>query len=376
MKTAVRTVSGYGYRRIVKPVLFLQSPDKVHNKMLTLSGGIQKHPSFLAALHAAWAYEDQATLGQEIHGITFKNPIGLSAGFDKNFELPPLLKAIGFGFMEGGSLTYYPCAGNPRPWYYRLPASKSLVVHAGLGNQGVAASMRRLSKYPVDTFSDFPLNISVAKTNSPNAITDNEAIDDYAGSLRVIRVAQQGHMITLNISCPNTYGGEPFTTPKRLERLLTRVDSMHLDKPIFVKMPCDLAWKEFKALLQVADRHVIAGVTVSNLAKSRIQVRIKDNLPDYVQGGLSGKPTWEKSNMLIQRTYREFGKRFTIIGVGGVFSAEDAYTKITLGASLVELITGMVFEGPQLIGTINHGLVGLLKRDGYKNISEAIGTKA
>lgn len=376
MKSTVSKLSGYGYRHVAKPVLFMHAPDVVHNKMLALSGRVQKHPAALALLHSAWAYSNPAMLSQELHGITFKNPIGLSAGFDKNFELPPLLKAIGFGFMEGGSLTYYPCAGNPRPWYYRLPASQSLVVHAGLGNQGVAASMRRLSEYSTAIFADFPLNISVAKTNSPKAATDAEAINDYIGSLRVIRAAKQGQMITLNISCPNTYGGEPFTTPERLERLLARVDKMNLKQPIFIKMPCDLSWKEFKKLLEVADKHAIAGVTVSNLAKSRIQLHLKDELPDTIKGGLSGKPTWEKSNRLIRNTYRAFGKRFTIIGVGGVFSAEDAYTKITLGASLVELITGMVFEGPQLIGSINRGLVALLERDGYKNVSEAVGSRA
>jgi len=376
MKTIMRSVSSYGYRHVAKPLLFMHAPDVVHNKMLTVSSHVQKHPTLLSLVHGVWSYENPARLSQTLHDIRFKNPIGLSAGFDKNFELPPLLKAIGFGFMEGGSLTYYPCAGNPRPWFYRLPASKSLVVHAGLGNQGVAASVHRLEEYPKDMFTDFPLNISVAKTNSRKAASDSDAIDDYIGSLRVIRASQQGHMITLNISCPNTYGGEPFTTPERLERLLARVDKMHLDKPVFIKMPCDLDWEGFRELLRVADTHNIAGVTVSNLAKSRTQVRLKDDLPDFVKGGLSGKPTWEKSNMLIQRTYREYGDRFTIIGVGGVFSAEDAYTKITLGASLIELITGMIFEGPQLIGEINHGLVKLLEHDGYRNISQAVGTKA
>lgn len=359
------------YRKAVKPLLFRQQPDDVHARMLGLAKGTQKVRPLKGLMRASWAYSNPRVLGQTLHGVAFRNPVGLSAGFDKNFELPPTLEAIGFGFMEGGSLTYKQCDGNPKPWFYRLPKSKSLVVHAGLANDGVKAIVRRIKSYPAGTFSDFPLNISVAKTNSKEASTDREAVKDYIGSLKAIQGAGVGSIITLNISCPNTYGGEPFTTPKRLEPLLSEVDKLRLAQPVFIKMPANLPWKEFEALLIVATKHRIAGVTISNLTKNR--VNLKDKLPDNVQGGLSGKPTFELSNELIARTYKKYGDRFTIIGVGGIFSAQDAYTKIKLGASLVELITGMIFEGPQLVGQINQGLVELLKADGYQTLREAVG---
>lgn len=322
---------------------------------------------------SVFAYKNKTFLSQKLHGIRFDNPVGLSAGFDKNFELPPLIKSIGFGFMEGGSITLASCPGNPKPWFYRLPKTKSIVVHAGLPSQGVSAIVRRIKKYSQGTFDGFPLNISVAKTNSREACSEDKAITDYIGSLRVLQKSGLGDMITLNISCPNTFGGEPFTKPGKLGRLLTRVDDLHLRQPIFIKMPIDMPWPEFRNLLKVIIKHKVAGVTIGNLAKDRNKLELKDVLPREVQGGLSGKPTWDLSNNLIRRTYCEYGDRLTIIGVGGIFSAQDAYTKIRLGASLVELITGMIYQGPQLIGQINHDLSKLVERDGFVNITEAIG---
>jgi dihydroorotate dehydrogenase len=366
-------VSGGIYRSAAKPLLFRQKPDSVHSGMVKASRFLQKTPGASGAIRRAWSYQNTDILSRTIHGVYFPNPVGLSAGFDANFELVPTLKAIGFGFMEGGSLTFWPCVGNPHPWFYRLPGARSLVVNKGLANQGVEAIIKRIKAYPEGTFKDFPLNISVAKTNSKEASTDDDAVADYIGSLRKLQAAKVGDMITLNISCPNTYGGEPFTTPARLERLLVEVDKVSLTQPVFVKMPADLDWEDFDGLLRVIVRHTVAGVTISNLTKRREPFEAEGSLPKEVQGKLSGKPTFEASNRLIAKTYRNYGHRLTIIGVGGVFTAQDAYTKIKLGASLVELITGMVYEGPQLIGQINRGLVELLKRDGFKHVSDAVG---
>jgi dihydroorotate dehydrogenase (fumarate) len=247
------------------------------------------------------------------------------------------------------------------------------VVNKGLANDGAEAIVRRLQSYPEPTFADFPLNISVAKTNSPENCNELDAIADYIGSLKLIKRSGVGAMYTINISCPNAYGGEPFTTPAKLERLLSALDKLKLAKPVFVKMPSDLAWAELKSLLHVVAKHKVTGVTIHNLAKDRGKMDLRDSLPDSVKGNMSGKPTWSTSNEFIRRTRLEFGERFVIIGVGGIFSADDAYTKIRLGANLVELITGMIFEGPQLIGQINQGLVKLLERDGFDNISQAVG---
>ncbi len=373
MNTVVSRASGYVYQKVAKPVLFRIAPDTVHNRLLETGAWVQGSGAARRLVRGAWAYTNPAVLAQTLQGLDFANPVGLSAGFDKNFELVPLMRAVGFGFMEGGSVTFRECAGNPRPWFHRLPNTKSLVVYAGLANQGAARVIGRLQALPAAATDGFPINISVAKTNSPEACSENDAVDDYVGSLHAIATAGVGDMVTLNISCPNTYGGEPFTTPGKLDRLLAAVDMVGLTQPVFIKMPCHLPWDEFDRLLAVAARHRVAGVTISNLAKDRGQAKLMDPLPDTVRGNLSGRPTWELSNHLIWRTYQTYGRRFLIIGVGGIFSAEDAYVKIRLGASLVELITGMIFEGPQLIGQINQGLARLLERDGFANVREAVG---
>lgn len=367
----VSSASSTIYRRVAKPAMFTQPPDKVHSNLLKLGKFVGKHSTLRWLLSTSWAYQSPKILGQTVNGVHFDNPVGLSAGFDKNFELPQLLKAVGFGFMEGGSLTYEACKGNPKPWFYRLPQSKSLVVNAGLANQGVNTILSRLQMYPKNTFNNFPLNISVAKTNSPQTANETDGINDYANSLHAIKKVGIGDLVTINISCPNAFGGEPFTTPRKLDRLLDQIDGINLPMPIFIKMPSDLTWTETNALLKIAAKHNVAGVTIGNLTKKR--EGISDHLPQHIPGGLSGKPTWERTNALIKQTYQNYGDRFTIIGVGGIFSAQDAYTKIKLGATLVELITGMIYEGPQLIGDINRGLVKLLQQDGFDHISQAIG---
>lgn len=363
------------YSRIVKPVLFKQQPDTVHTRLLRLAGAQQKVPIFGAFLENVWAYRNDTKLAQDICGIHFTNPVGLSAGFDKNIELVPTIKSVGFGFMTGGSVTCYPCAGNPRPWFYRLPKSKSLVVHVGLANEGAERVRRRLSSYTDRLFQDFPLVVSVAKTNSPQTCDDTEAIADYTGSLKTLQANPHIAAFEINISCPNTYGGEPFTTPDRLEKLLAAIDQLTLKQPVWVKMPINLSWEDTDALLGVITKHHVAAVTIGNLNKNRAGTQLSDTLPDHVKGNLSGLPTQQLSDELIAKTYQKYGDQLVIIGVGGIFTAEDAYRKICLGASLVGLITSMIFDGPQLIGQINEELVDLLETDGFHNISQAVGSR-
>jgi len=325
----------------------------------------------LNQLPKLWSYRNDETLSQQLHGIEFINPIGLSAGFDKEVELLPLMKSIGMGYMIGGSVTAKSCEGNARPWYQRLPALQSLVVHAGLPSSGVKAVQKRIRAYPAHRMQDFPLSVSVAKTNGAETAKDAQGIEDYLETARILKDEPNISLFEINISCPNAFGGEPFTTPERFARLLKRVEELDIKKPVFVKMPIDLSWIQFQALLDVAVKHGVSGVTIGNLRKDRNGL----DLPSGIQaGGLSGAPTRQLSTELIRQTYRQYGDKLTIIGVGGVFNAEDAYEKIRAGASLVALITGMIFEGPQVVGAINAGLVDMLKRGGCTSISQAIGS--
>lgn len=356
-----RIVAG-GYKYIAKPLLFRFPPDKVHNAMVATAVRCQKSAGLRTIIHRMLSYDDEI-LQQKVAGIEFANPVGLSAGFDKNVELPPMMQAIGFGFITGGSVTAKPCAGNVRPWFYRLAKERSIVVHAGLGNEGSKVIAQRITS----RHASLPLFVSVAPTNDKSLKTADAAIADCLQTIRRLHAYSQ--VIELNVSCPNTFDGEPFTSPRLLARLLAEVDKLSISQPVFIKMPHDLEWPEYQELLRVIGRHNVTGVTVSNLRKDRTGITV----PEGIKGGLSGKPTWEKSNELIAKTYEQYGDKLVIIGVGGVFSAEDAYTKIKLGASLVGLITGMIYEGPQLMGDINAGLARLLRADDYTNIAEAVG---
>jgi dihydroorotate dehydrogenase (fumarate) len=315
-------------------------------------------------------------LVQTYQGVEFASPVGIAAGFDKNGEISPIIAALGFGFSEVGSVTAELCEGNSRPWFYRLPKTQSLVVNAGLANDGSRVIIERIRQFPAASITGFPIVLSVAKTNSRKVVDEKTGIADYVTTVKRANKEKRIAMIELNISCPNTYGGEPFTTPDRLERLLAAVDTVKVKQPVYIKMPTNLPWAELQGLLDVTVKHRVAGVTISNLAKDRTKLEIKDDLPDTIPGNLSGKPTWKSSNELIRRAYLGYGEKLTIIGVGGIFSAEDAYAKIKLGASLIELITGMIFCGPQLAAEINDGIVRLLKQDGYTHISQAVGADA
>lgn len=360
---------GGTYRSIFKPLFFRFDPEVVHDHM-TITGNFLGRFKLTRWLSKKVFSYTNAALKQTLKEKTFVNPIGLSAGFDKNAKLLNILPSVGFGFMEIGSITYEAYEGNEKPRLFRLPKSKGLVVYYGLMNDGVKKIAKKIKEA---IKSDALVGISIAKTNSSKTATEDSGILDYYNCLKYVEDANIGDYYTLNISCPNTFGGEPFTTKQRLEKLLEKLSELKITKPIFVKMPINLDIKDFDQLLQVCINYKIDGVIIGNLTKVRDPKFIKDSIPDHVKGGISGKPTEELSNFLISYTYKSYGDRLIIVGVGGVFNAQDAYEKIKRGASLIQLITGMIFNGPQLIGEINRDLVKLLRNDGYNNISEAIG---
>jgi len=361
------SVQSFLYARVAKPYFFRRDAEMIHDRVLAL-GERAGRSAFLRGLaRVLWRYEHPA-LRQDLLGIRFPNPIGLAAGFDKNAELSDILPAVGFGFMEAGSVTGSPCAGNPKPRLWRLPETGGLVVNYGLKNDGCDAIAARLRDRP----RAIPLGISIAKTNSPDTVETAAAIADYVRAFRALHTL--GDYVTVNISCPNAFGGEPFTDPERLDQLLTAIDAVGSSVPIFMKLPADVSTRDLDALVGVTDRHRVWGLIVSNLTKRRDAPTIRrEECARVGRGGVSGKPVAPLANALLGHLWRTVGSRYVLVGCGGVFSAEDAYEKIRLGASLVQLVTGMIFRGPQLIGAINRGLVRLLARDGFADIRSAIG---
>lgn len=365
LKTSI--FSGF-YQFILKPFLFFYDPEKVHDKTTEFGKFLGEHTITKSLTRALFSYQS-TFLSQKIHGIAFNNPIGLSAGFDKDANLVDILPSVGFGYMQIGSITNKPYRGNSGKRLYRLPKSRALVVYYGLKNIGVNKILAKLKNKKLD----FPVSISIAKTNSKSTNTNTKGIKDYEDCLSKVISSDVGDFYTINISCPNTFGGEPFTTPKKLDNLLGKLNKLKPQKPMFIKMPINNTLEEFDKLLKICIKHSVNGVIIGNLNKNHKDSAVVDKIPKDIKGGISGYPTWKLSNALISYTYKKYADRLTIIGVGGVFSASDAYAKIKSGASLVQLITGMIYVGPQLVGQINYELERFAKRDGYANISEAIG---
>lgn len=371
----VRKVTQKGYKHIVKPVLFKQHPDNVHRHMIKMAKFVGRVPG-VRSLPKLWSYQNGRYLTQAVAGLTYRNPVGLSAGLDKGIETPRVMRSVGFGFMTGGSVTWGQYKGNEGSWFYRLPKAESLVVHAGLPSEGTETVVHRVTRYPQSFFNEFPLVVSVAKTNSKRAANDIDGIRDYAASLAMFDGEKNVGALEINISCPNAFGGEDFTTPERLDMLLSTVDELMLEKPVFIKMPISVPRDQFLALTDVAVAHNVTGLTIGNLRKDRENADLKGELPHNVKGNLSGAPNRAITTDLVRATYLRHGKKLVIVGVGGIFTAEHAYEKIRAGATLVAMVTGVIFEGPQVVGEINAALVELLKRDGFTNISQAIGIDA
>ena len=362
------------YMHILKPVFFRQDPEKVHDRMTHVGAMLGRYSLGRTITQGLFDYKNEM-LSQNVLGINFKNPIGLSAGFDKNAELTDILPSVGFGFAEVGSITGEKCVGNPKPRLWRLPKSESLIVWYGLKNDGCEAIAQKLKNKQFN----IPIGVSVAMTNCmDNLVLDNGA-KDFTKAFETMEPT--GDYITVNISCPNAEGGQSFVDPLKLDYLFVILDKIPTKKPIFVKIPPDLSHAELDAILDVIHRHRIDGIVCTNLTKKRDNPKIKAKIMDEglpKVGGISGKVVKEMSDETLaylfkKESERKEDKKLVLIASGGVFTAEDAYKKIRLGASLVQMITGMIFEGPQVISEINRGLVDFLKRDGLTNISQAIG---
>jgi len=363
------------YKVFAKPLFFLLPPEWVHEQAIfwgEIAGKIPLKRKFFKKIF----YFKYPTLKQKIAGITFDNPVGLSAGYDYMSAFTQILPQVGFGFETVGTISNLPFEGNAKPRLGRLPKSKSLLVNKGFRNPGADGTIAKLKKMSFK----FPLGISIGKTNSIEfAGTQKTAVADVVAAFKKFESAKlKNKYYELNISCPNLKGGVSFYPPEKLNTLLKSLRKLSISKPVFIKMPIEKSDEEVRKMLDVIVKYkFVVGVIFGNLQKDR-----GDKSFDLTEikaagiGNFSGKPTYLRSNELIKLAYREYGKKLVIIGCGGVFSTSDAYRKIRLGASLVELITGMIFEGPQLISQINTGLVELLKKDGFEKLSDAVGVDA
>lgn len=364
---------GIIYKKIIKPVLFRFPADDVHNFFLKRGRLLGSLKSSRWLTKKLFFYKNDI-LNENVCGVSFENPIGLAAGFDYDADLIDILPSIGFGFHTVGTVTNLPYEGNARPMLGRLPKSKSLLVNKGFKSMGIESVLKKINKRE----KIIPLGISIGSTNRGYKNIE-EMSDDIVASYKRVLAENYFDYFELNISCPNLVNVEnlkdKFDQPIGLGILLNKLSYLNINRPLFIKMYLEKSIDETLELAEVASLYpFVKGLIFSNLVKDRTNPAFdKVEIETAGRGNFSGKPTQELSNNLISAVYKKYKDRFVIIGVGGIFTGADAYEKIKRGATLVQMITGMIYEGPSVIGKINKELAGLLKKDGYTNIKEAVG---
>ena len=297
--------------------------------------------------------------------MKFKNPLGIAAGFDKNGVVVNQLAALGFGFVEVGTVTFNPQKGNEKPRLFRLPEDKALINRLGFNNQGTAKVVERLKKINPRCI----LGVNIGKNKD---VPNEAAIENYLASFDL--AYEVADYIAVNVSSPNTPNLRELQKAENLEELLGALQKRNRElsgKPLLVKIAPDLSEAEIEAIVDISLRLNLAGIIAANTTVKR------ENLKTIINesGGLSGKPLQAKSNEVISKIYRYSKGKLPIIGVGGIFDAEDAFEKIAAGACLIQSYTGFVYQGISFAREINCGLQKILKEKGFDNLNEAVGSQ-
>ncbi|MBI4371038.1 MAG: quinone-dependent dihydroorotate dehydrogenase [Elusimicrobia bacterium] len=327
---------------LARPWLFRLDAERAHEEVSGLMALLAELPG-AAAVAARMAGPSRPSLERVVFGLRFPNPVGLAAGFDKDGRLVPILPALGFGFLEIGSVTLEPQPGNPRPRLFRVPESRALINRLGFNSEGAAAVARRLASRPRPPIP-LGINLGLNKGTAPE-----EAPQAYAGTFRIL--AAHGDYFVVNVSSPNTPGLRALQSVKNLAAILEAVQEANgMKKPVLVKLAPDLADEDFAAAIETAER-LAQGLVVANTTIGREDVDAKWSVE---AGGLSGAPLKARATELARKARAK--TKLPIIGVGGIENAEDARERLAAGADLVQLYTGLVYGGP---GTVRRILGGL-----------------
>jgi dihydroorotate dehydrogenase len=311
-------------------------------------------------------------------GLTFRNPVGLAAGFDKNGDATDVPATLGFGFIEVGTVTSEAQPGNPPPRLFRLPTDRALINRLGFNNCGAKQLVKNLEQHHAQCV----LGVNIGKALS---VPVEKAIPDYLKTFTIIY--EVADYVAVNVSSPNTPQLRELQQSAVLRDLLTQLQtrnrelaekhSLSAPRPLLVKIAPDLTDEEVAAIVRVAQETGISGIIATNTTTSRDNLRSSPSrITAAGEGGLSGAPLRRRSNDVIRRIYRLTNGSLPIIGVGGVFTAEDAWDKICAGASLIQLYTGFIYEGPGVARRINEGLRRMLSKEGFVSLDEAVGSKA
>ena len=345
--------------RVIRPLLFALPAETAHE--LTLRTGTALQRTHIDELVARRYVVEDDRLSVDAFGLSFPSPIGVAAGFDKNARVHRLLGHLGFGHVEIGGVTARPQPGNQRPRMFRLAADCAIVNRMGFNNDGADTIANRLATAPPPV-TPIGVNLGVSK-----GVPAAHAPDDYLYSYE--RLASYGSFFVINVSSPNTPGLRELQHEHHLERIVTALQDAGA-RPLLVKLSPDLPRADIERAIRLVTAHGLAGIVAVNTTTERPPGLVS---PNQVQpGGLSGRPLQSSATELI--SFIAERTDVPIVGVGGIFTAEDAYEKIRAGARLVQLYTGMVYRGPEIARSINMGLLQLLERDGFESIEDAVGT--
>jgi dihydroorotate dehydrogenase len=347
--------------RLARPMLFRMDPEKAHELALAMLKN---------GLPVKTAPDIDPVLRIKVAGLDFANPIGLAAGFDKQAEVMQGILDLGFGYTELGSILRHPQPGNPRPRLFRVPEAEAVINRMGFNSEGFTPCLRRLTVFRDQSQGRIRglvgVNLGLNKDGA-------DAASDYAAGIAAF--APYADYLVVNISSPNTPGLRDLQQREQMKELLHPAlaarQAAAKQPPLFVKIAPDLTEAQMEDIASVALSCDIDGIIVGNTTVSR-----PGSIPPHLAaeaGGLSGRPLFQLSTEVLGRIYKLTRGKITLIGCGGVFSGEDAYAKIRHGASLIQLYTALIYEGPSVVARIARDLASLLKRDGFKSVSEAVG---
>ncbi|MBP5972128.1 quinone-dependent dihydroorotate dehydrogenase [Brasilonema sp. CT11] len=370
------------YKNALRPLLFTllkADPEWMHSSTIRSLSWLGKTDH---QAPASWINQrlvqsfclSDARLEQNLFGLHFPNPLGLAAGFDKDGVAVPIWSRLGFGFAEVGTVTFHAQPGNPRPRLFRLPLDKAALNRMGFNNQGAAAMVARLAQRKQELNLSIPIGINLGKSK----ITPlEEAAKDYLDSFRLLK--DFGDYFVVNVSSPNTPGLRSLQDAPMLSSILDALQQEnHAYKPIFVKIAPDLEWEAIADIISLAKTYQLAGIIATNttIRRDGLKTQVIDQTgksPQQEAGGISGAPLKQRSTEVIRFIWQQTAGQLPIIGVGGIFTPEDAWEKITAGACLIQVYTGWIYEGPAMIRHVLQGLLYKLEQSGLNSICEAVG---
>jgi dihydroorotate dehydrogenase len=366
------------YKNALRPLLFAQDSENIHNRTMRMLGWASRHPAVCGALGSVYR---PAPLPVKAFGLSFPNPVGLAAGMDKHAQALLAWEALGFGFSELGGATWLAQPGNPKPRMFRAVADEALINRMGFNNSGAQALAQNLARWKTaGLWPSHPVGINLGKSKATPLAN---AADDYRQSLEALW--DKADFFVVNVSSPNTPGLRQLQDKKALDEILAALQeaSQKLSansktpapkKPILVKIAPDLSFEAIDEILELIPLRGFAGIVATNTTLSRPES--KNPLLQKVykeEGGLSGKPLAARSTDVIRHIARQSKRTIPIIGVGGIFTAEDAWQKICAGACLLQVYTGLVFEGPSVCRAIVEGLRRRMEQDKITDLASVVG---